>query len=67
MKQTGRICNPVSLAKSFTPPGLIVGGGYFVLDALGVFHKPDAVTPFQPDYAIPDNTYVSPIITPNLW
>jgi hypothetical protein len=43
------------------PPGWIVGGGYFLLDALGAFDRPTIATPFiQPSFAIPDKTYVAP-------
>jgi len=42
------------------PPGLIIGGGYFALDALGAFDRPIITTPYvQPDYAVPDNTRVA--------
>lgn len=43
------------------PPGWIIGGGYFALDALGAFDRPIITTPYSPPmYAVPDNTYVAP-------
>lgn len=43
------------------PPGWIIGGGYFALDALGAFDRPMITTPYTPPmYAVPDNTYVAP-------
>ena len=43
------------------PPGWIIGGGYFALDALGAFDRPMITTPYSPPmYAVPDNTYVAP-------
>ncbi len=43
-------------------PGLIIGGGYFLLDAFGAFERP-YITPYiLPTYAVPDNTYVAPPI-----
>jgi hypothetical protein len=44
-------------------PGLIIGGGYFLLDAFGAFERPIITTPYiLPTYAVPDNTYVAPPI-----
>jgi len=43
------------------PPGWIIGGGYFLLDAIGAFDRPMITTPYTPPmYAVPDNTYVAP-------
>jgi len=43
------------------PLGWIIGGGYFALDALGVFNRPVITTPYTlPPYAVPDNNYVAP-------
>jgi hypothetical protein len=45
------------------PPGWIIGGGYFGLDALGAFDRPVIARPYSPYYyALPDNTYVAPPI-----
>jgi len=42
------------------PSGWIIGGGYFLLDAIGAFERPMITTPYVPPmYAIPDNTHVS--------
>lgn len=47
------------------PPGWIIGGGYFALDALGAFDRPMITTPYiHPTYAVPDNTYVAPPVIP---
>lgn len=43
------------------PPGWIIGGGYFLLDAVGAFDRPMNTTPYVPAmFAVPDNTYVAP-------
>lgn len=43
------------------PPGWVIGGGYFLLDAFGAFERPYITTPYiLPSYAVPDNTYVAP-------
>ncbi len=43
------------------PPGWIIGGGYFGLDALGAFKRPNITVPFSPlYYSVPDKTYVAP-------
>ncbi len=45
------------------PPGWIVGGGYFVLDAFGMIGRPASITPYSiPLYPAQDNTYVAPPI-----
>jgi hypothetical protein len=45
------------------PPGLIIGGGYFLLDAFGTFDRTIMSTPYiQKMHAIPDNTYVAPSV-----
>jgi RHS repeat-associated protein len=45
------------------PPGWIIGGGYFTLDAFGTFNHQFTTTPYRPFYyAEPDNTYVAPPI-----
>ena len=46
------------------PPGWIIGGGYFALDALGVYGPyPYVPVPYSPFYyQRPDNTYVVPPI-----
>ena len=48
-------------------PGLIIGGRYFVLDAMGVFSQPDICTPFREiHYYYPqnDNTNIKPYNNP---
>jgi hypothetical protein len=43
-------------------PGLIIGGGYFLLDAFGAFERP-YITPYiLTSYAVSDKTYVAPPI-----
>ena len=43
------------------PPGWIIGGGYFLLDAVGAFNGPvRSMSNPYPQYAVPDNTYVAP-------
>ena len=50
-----------ALATFGGPPGWIIGGGYFLLDAFGAFNRPMITTPsILPTYAVPDNTYVAP-------
>jgi RHS repeat-associated protein len=45
------------------PPGWIIGGGYFLLDAIGAFNRPVITIPYiSPSYSIPDKTYVVPPI-----
>ncbi|MDD3321625.1 MAG: RHS repeat-associated core domain-containing protein [Paludibacter sp.] len=46
------------------PPGWIIGGGYFALDALGAFDsRPFINVPYNPSiYSVQDNTYVAPSI-----
>ena len=50
-----------ALATFGGPPGWIIGGGYFLLDAIGAFNRPLITTPYiVPAYVVPDKTYVSP-------
>jgi len=46
------------------PPGWIIGGGYFALDALGAFDsRPFINVPYNPSiYSVQDNTFVAPSI-----
>ncbi|MDD3141895.1 MAG: hypothetical protein PHX08_23430 [Lachnospiraceae bacterium] len=54
-----------ALATFGGPPGWVIGGGYFALDALGAFDSRPfiAAPPYNPSiYSVQDNTYVAPTV-----